>query len=283
MHRTIYYIFWFVLGSFLPFNIHAEVSPFQQGSEKNNKDSSTTSVWNDFGIGLHTGSKLLSSPAHFETSDWIYGGVAVAATGLTLLIDNDIRDNLKRNHTNFLDRVGDVGYNYGNANYAIAFSGAIYLGGKIFRDEKFTTTGRMLLESLLYAGITTTVIKMALGRSRPYTNDGPYRFNGFQIKTETTSMPSGHVTVAFAVSSVLAERFDNPYASALIYTLAASTVFQRMYSDHHWASDCIPAAVIGYTIGKAVVRFDNDFSKRINVTAGYMPGGFAFNLSYVMN
>ncbi len=245
-----------------------------------NVDTSSTSIWQDFNIGLNTGSKILSAPAHFEASDWIYGGVALAATGVTLLADNSIRDNLKRNHSRFLDGVGDVGYDYGNANYAIAFSGAIYLGGKIFKDEKFTTTGRMLLESLLYAGITTTVLKVAIGRSRPYTNDGPYRFNGFQLKTETTSMPSGHVTVAFAVSSVLAERFDNPFASVLIYTLAASTVFQRMYSDHHWASDCIPAAVIGYTIGKAVVRFDNDFSKRINVSAGYMPGGLGLNLSY---
>ena len=96
-------------------------------------------------------------------------------------------------------------------------------------------------------------------------------------------MPSGHVTVAFAMSSVLAERIDNVYASVFLYSLAASTVFQRIYSDSHWASDCIPAAVIGFVIGKAVVRFDDDFSKKVNVSVGYTPGGFALNLFYVMN
>lgn len=261
-------------------NILGQVRQLSNNQEHINTDSSGTSISDDIDIGLNTGYKIFSSPAHFRTSDWIYCGIALAATGATFLVDNNIRNNSKNIHLRFLDNVADVGYNYGNAAYAIAFSGAIYLGGKIFKDEKFSTTGRMLLEGLLFAGITTTVIKTALGRSRPYTEDGPYRFNGFQLKTETTSMPSGHVTVAFAMSSVLAERIDNVYASVFLYSLAASTVFQRIYSDAHWSSDCIPAAVIGYVIGKGVVKFDNDYDKKINVTAGYIPNGFAINLSY---
>ncbi len=264
-------------------NVFCQVSQLPNNQEHATTDSSTTSIWQDFNIGLHTGSKILSAPAHFKASDWVYGGLVLAATGITFLADNNIRDNFKNIHSRFIDNVADVGHNYGNAAYAVAFSGAIYLGGKIFRDEKFSTTGRMLLEGLFYAGLTTTILKSVIGRSRPYTEDGPSRFNGFQLKTETTSMPSGHVTVAFAMSSVLAERIDNVYASVFLYSLAASTVFQRIYSDSHWASDCIPAAVIGFVIGKAVVRFDDDFSKKVNVSVGYTPGGFALNLFYVMN
>ena len=244
-------------------------------------DSSLTSIKDDIKIGINTGYKLITSPAHFETSDWIYGGVAVAATGITILVDNDIRNNFKNNHTRLLDNIADVGHNYGDAAYAVAFSGAIYLGGKIFKEENYSTTGRMLLESLLYAGITTTVLKSVIGRSRPYTDDGPTRFNGFQTKTETTSFPSGHATVAFAVSSVLAERINNVYASVVLYSLAASTVFQRIYDDHHWASDTLLGALIGYTIGKAVVKYEAD--QRINnlsVSTYYLQNGGGITLKY---
>ncbi len=278
--------FWAVL--FIEFvllnqNNNAQVTQFSEDQKQIRTDSSLTSLWDEVDIGLNTGYKIFSSPAKFETKDRVYGGLILAATGITFLADNNIRDNFKNIHSRFLDNLSDVGYNYGNATYAVAFSGAIYLGGRIFRDEKFSTTGRMLLEGLFYAGLTTTILKLVIGRSRPYTEDGPYRFNGFQSKTETTSMPSGHVTVAFAMSSVLAERIDNVYASLFLYSLAASTVFQRIYSDSHWASDCIPAAVIGFVIGKGVVEFDNDFGKAINITTGYIPNGFAFNLSYSLN
>ncbi|MBA4320785.1 MAG: hypothetical protein C0412_20535 [Flavobacterium sp.] len=244
-------------------------------------DSSITSLKDDIKIGINTGYKLITSPAHFETSDWIYGGLAVAATGITILVDNDIRNNFKNNHTRLLDNIADVGHNYGNAAYAIAFSGAFYLGGKIFRDEYYATTGRMLLESLLYAGITTTVLKSVIGRSRPYTEEGPFRFNVLQVKTETTSFPSGHATVAFAVSSVLAERIDNVYASLFLYSLAASTVFQRMYSDAHWASDTMLGALIGYTIGKAIVKFDTKPKlNTVSVSAYYLQNGAGLTFQY---
>ncbi len=262
-------------------NCFAQNGNLSPKEEQISADSSITSVWDDINIGLHTGSKIITSPAQFETKDWIYGGIALAATGITFLVDDNIRNNFKNNHTRLLDNIADAGYNYGNAAYAIAFSGAVYLGGKIFREEKYSTTGRMLLESLLYAGITTTVLKTIIGRSRPYTEDGPFRFNGFQLKTETTSLPSGHVTVAFAVSSVLAERIDNVFASVFLYSLAGSTVFQRIYDDKHWASDTILAAVIGYTIGKAVVKFDgNQKIRNVSVSTYYLPNGAGLNLKY---
>ncbi|MFA7421274.1 MAG: phosphatase PAP2 family protein [Melioribacteraceae bacterium] len=244
-------------------------------------DSSITSLKDDIKIGINTGYKLITSPAHFETSDWIYGGMAVAATGITILVDNDIRNNFKNNHTRLLDNIADVGHNYGNAAYAITFSSAIYLGGKIFREEKYSTTGRMLLESLFYSGVVTTVIKSVIGRSRPYTEDGPSRFNGFQVKAETTSFPSGHTTVAFAVSSVLAERIDNVYASVFLYSLAASTVFQRIYDDQHWASDALFGALIGYTIGKAVVKYDAEKNiNNLSVSTYYLQNGGGITLKY---
>jgi membrane-associated phospholipid phosphatase len=241
----------------------------------------SASFKNDISIGLRTGYDVLTSPVKFTSDDWLWCGIGLAAAGGTIMADNNIRENFKHIHSPFLDKTADVGHSYGNAAYAIAFSGLIYTGGKVFGAEKYAVTGRILLEGLLYAGITSTIVKSIFGRSRPYTNDGPYRFNGFQLKTETTSFPSGHATVAFTISSVLAERFDNIYASLFLYSLAASTVFQRVYSDSHWASDTILGGLIGYSVGKAVAKYDkNNSAVSLSVTPYYMVNGSGFNFQY---
>ena len=69
-------------------------------------------------------------------------------------------------------------------------------------------------------------------------------------------MPSGHATVAFAVSSVLAERIDNLYASIGLYSIASVTAISRLYHNRHWLSDVAVAATIGTATGLFVVRQD---------------------------
>jgi len=160
-------------------------------------------------------------------------------------------------------------------------SAGVYVGGKIFGSEYLSVTGRMLIEGLFYAGATTIILKTVLGRSRPYMNEDNTNFKWFQTSNDYNSMPSGHCTVAFAFSSVLAERLDNVYASILLYGLASTTIIQRMYSDNHWASDCLAGSVIGYVIGKAVVKYDNmQKGNNINLSAVYLPNGAGINLQY---
>ncbi|MGQ9644612.1 MAG: phosphatase PAP2 family protein [Ignavibacterium sp.] len=128
--------------------------------------------------------------------------------------------------------------------------------------------------------MTTTIIKSVTGRSRPYTNDGHNYFNFFQTKTAYTSYPFGHVTVAFTLSSILSSRIDNDYATIGLYALAVSTVMQRMYDDKHWLSDTVLAASIGYFIGIAVVKFDDDSVNNIIVMPYFIPNGVGASFSY---
>ncbi len=239
------------------------------------------SIKEDFLSGYHTGIKIISSPFHFDEKDWIITGSVISATALAYLIDEDSRSFWKRNQNGTLDGISKVGKAYGEISYAAIFSGSLYLGGKLFDDKDISVTGRMLLEGLFYAGLTTTIIKTVTGRSRPYTNDGYNRFKFFQSETAYTSFPSGHVTVAFTLSSILSSRINNVYASIGLYALAASTVMQRMYSDSHWFSDTILAGSIGYFIGKAVVKFDDDSVKQsLSLNPFIMPNGLGLNLKY---
>jgi hypothetical protein len=52
-------------------------------------------------------------------------------------------------------------------------------------------------------------IKFIGGRSRPFYTDTPFEFNPFKTNFEQTSFASGHSTLAFAYSTVMAKEYQN--------------------------------------------------------------------------
>ena len=223
-------------------------------------DTVHTSVIQDINYGINDGARLLKSPAGFTSKDWIiFGGIAGVTTG-SFFIDKTIRKTAAKNHTALMDDITEVGHNYGNAAYMVLLSGAAYLTGKIIMNNEIAGTSRMIIETLAYAGIITTLLKVGLGRARPYTNKGAFDFFNFSIYNDYLSLPSGHTTTAFAVSSVLAAKIKNTYASIALYGLAGLTMYQRIYSDKHWFSDAFLGAAISTVIGNAIVKY-NESSK----------------------
>jgi membrane-associated phospholipid phosphatase len=111
-----------------------------------------------------------------------------------------------------------------------------------------------VVQSLAYAGALTTALKIVIGRHRPYLNDGSQAYDSFTGNDGYYSLPSGHTTVAFAISSSLAADIDNPYATVGLYGIAALTAVSRMYVDRHWLSDTFLGAAIGTACGYGVVH-----------------------------
>lgn len=212
-------------------------------------------IKSDFSKAADDGMRLVKAPFHFTTGQWVATGAILGGTALAFAFDEDMKQLVARNHTELLDKLTPVGKNYGEVYTAAAISGVVYLGGLVSGSGEVRETGRMLFESLAFAGIITSVLKSALGRSRPYMDEGAFKYRGFQFKTETTSLPSGHATVAFSVSSVLASRINNVYASIGLYGLAGFTAFQRIYDNKHWLSDTFLGAAIGTVIGQAIVHY----------------------------
>lgn len=245
----------FLLSLILFFNLNV----YCQFTESvNASDQNFPSLNDDIKTFFTTGKKIFEAPAKFDKNDWLTFGSVLALTASATLLDQDNREYWKQNKSETLDVVSEFGRIYGEISYAGMFAGIFYLGGRISENKDMTVTGRMLIEGLFYAGATTALTKFILGRSRPYTNDGHLCFNFFQISNDYTSFPSGHSTVAFTTSTILSKRINNPFATIALYTLALSTIWQRMYSDSHWLSDTIMGAAIGYFIASAVVKFDNE-------------------------
>jgi len=224
-------------------------------SQKDSSDALHESlIVKDARTAWDNGVQILTAPLHFNHREWIETGAYVGGTVLFFAVDNSARPIALRNRSHWGDNMSSVGTDYGNAVYAISLAGGLYGGGWILQNNDVRETGLMLFESLAFSGIATNVLKSIAGRSRPFLEEGPFRYNGFQFKEETTSLPSGHSTVAFAMSSVLSSQLNNTWATISLYSLATLTAASRVYNDEHWVSDTFLGAVIGDVIGKAVVR-----------------------------
>jgi hypothetical protein len=86
-----------------------------------------------------------------------------------------------------------------------------------------------------------------------------------QFNTDQTSFPSGHATLAFAFSSVMANYLDNAYWKIGWYSIAALVGTARIYHDKHWLSDVVMGSAIGYFIGDYVSHDPENRSVQIGM------------------
>ena len=224
--------------------------------------------------------RIFTSPLHFESGDWLATGAVLGTAALLLAADEPGRKLAHRNQSASADGFFSVGERYGEYEYGLGAGGAVYVGGLIFGSRDVRETGLMLIESIAYAGAVTTVIKVAAGRSRPFAEEGNLRFHGFQFRDLYNSLPSGHATVAFAISSVLSARLRNTWASIGLYTLAAVTVGSRVYHEDHWVSDTFLGGAVGMGVGLAVAHLHDEDGQRTSLRIIPTVGGLRAELRF---
>jgi membrane-associated phospholipid phosphatase len=215
-------------------------------------------IGSDFNKFVTTGKDVFISPVKWNKTDWLIFSGTTAITAGAFLLDKHARIFSK---TPFGDRLFSIDNAFNITGPAIAIVG-IYGYGLISDDSKIRNLGLQLVESCTYAGIVTTVIKSTAGRSRPYTGKGNMDWHPVQFNTDQTSFPSGHATLAFAVSSVMANYIDNTYWKIGWYTLAGLVGTARIYHDKHWLSDVIMGSAIGYFIGDYVSNHPENRSEQ---------------------
>lgn len=230
-------------------------------------------IGKDISTSFDDGVCLFTSPFRFSGNDWLKAGATVLVTGTFMNFDKDIRKEFSKNHNDTKDKLADVGNGYGNLITPVVLGGGIYSYGLFFKDEYVRETGRMIFEAVLYSGIITDVSKVVIGRSRPYSERGPNFYNMFTFNEGSLSFPSGHSTVAFAISSVLANRIHNTYASIGLYSVSTLTALSRIYSDKHWASDVVIGSAIGYFVGDYISSGSRKCKKDNKVTYRIFPSG----------
>jgi membrane-associated phospholipid phosphatase len=224
-------------------------------AQNNLKDTSVSKrnigniIVDDFVIAFNDGIKTFVSPVHFNAKEAIVFASVISTTALLFTIDDEGRKYFHKQNSTFNDNLKDVGNFYGNVLPTLVAGGGFYTVGLFSGNDEVRTTGRMIFESVAIAGLITTITKSVIGRHRPYTEDGSTKFEGPTFKPDYLSLSSGHTTVAFALSTTLANRLHNTYASIGLYTLAGITSLARVYDDKHWLSDVFLGSAIGYFVG----------------------------------
>jgi hypothetical protein len=255
------------------------IDSFAQQKNSENINFSTKII-NDVELSFNNGLKYFVKPANFSNSDLLKLSGIILGTGGLMTIDQEVKSEVNKNQTKFQEDFTKIGKYYGEGYAMVGIPATLYLSGLVFNSDELRATGRILIESLAAAGLTSSLLKIIIGRSRPYTKEGEYKFNFFEFDNIKNSLPSGHTAVAFTISTVLSERIDNIYASIGLYGLASLTAYQRIYSNNHWLSDTFLGAVVGITAGKFFSDLEKSRSSKINL--GISPNisnGIGFNFS----
>ena len=224
------------------------------------------SMWRMFAIDARD---IFTAPAHWKAHDWAVLGIGTAAVAGLSLADKHLRTEALRGDAPLETRLANDFRYFGN--YAtFSLLGAFYIGGRLGHSEKLQETAfDGFVASIFAGGVIAGVLKEVAGRVRPAAHQGVYTFHPF---SGNASFPSGETTEAFAAGSVIAAHYPNLWVEIACYGTASLVGFARMREDGHWASDVLAGALIGTTVGRAVVHINQRLRARVAVAPLLAPG-----------
>lgn len=173
-------------------------------------------------------------------------------------IDEAVRDEMLLNRDYVKSIPMEFGRYWGEPLVSIAFSAAFLIHGITSDNLANKKLGYEIGQSFLYTGGVTVMLKNLFGRSRPYMGRGAFSFYPFHLKSyRYWSLPSGHTSLAFSLSTVLSKNLDSDALKAAAFLPAVLTAFSRVYNNYHWVSDVFLGAALGYFIGEYVTELHN--------------------------
>ena len=114
--------------------------------------------------------------------------------------------------------------------------------GLIQKDSSLTSKGIIMVEALCVNAFTTTALKLAFKRDRPFVT---YPYLDKQTDAGSYSFPSGHTSSAFALATSLSLAFPKWYVIAPAYVYASAAGYSRMHLGVHYPSDVLAGALVG--------------------------------------
>lgn len=201
---------------------------------------------------LQDAQALAVSTSRWDAAKLRRFGVAAAAIGGTMLLDEEIRELAQRNRSSRGDRIAERLRPLGNRAGALALIGVFWVTGELSGERNLSMIGEDAFEATLFsAGLITPALKSAAGRARPVEEAGAFHFEPF---SGLQSFPSGEATQAFTIAAVVAAHSDKRWVDVAAWSLAGLIGWQRVNFDRHWASDVVAGALIGSGVGRWVVR-----------------------------
>ena len=204
--------------------------------------------------------KIWSKPFTLKKKDFNYLIPALAATGLVMYFDKPISteirnyNNKNRDLNNYNQSITQLGQGSNNLGIAALFS----IGGLLFKNHRALETGILSTEAIFHSGLVVFVAKTLAGRERPLVEEDNGHFDFLSEPNAGSShhsFPSGHTISAWSIATVIATEYEDvkwvPYTC---YTLATAVGVSRISLSKHWPSDVMVGSMLGYAIGRMVVK-----------------------------
>ena len=238
--------------------------------------------------------KILTSPLRMKGKDvLLWGGVALV-TGILIANDETIYRNIKdfQAKNEWVDDISPKVTKLGLGEYNLGIAGLFYLGGLAFKDKRAKETARLTLMTFIHTGVVVQLGKHLTGRQEPKWDNGKdhwagpagffKRYEEGQI-SHYDAFPSGHTITIFGTATVVAEMYKKTiWVPVLSYTLATACGLSRVTEDTHWLSDVFLGAVLGYAIGKYVVKKRNRLGNgRLNIFPIAQSRQLGLSINYV--
>ena len=227
--------------------------------------------------------------------DIVIGSLAVLSSIVPFFINNEpetIPTGLHRDSINDFDRVFMFSYNrpLGIAGdiglYGLFALPILSLSGNFNNKDTLLTYGIMYAQSILLVYGTCEILKISIGRYRPYSyfGDIPSGFEDDYYK----SFPSRHSAFAFMSASFFAATFfaEQPESSWKIplilgsYTLATGVAAIRVASGVHFLTDVLAGAAIGSFIGWVIPILHKNRNPENNMAINIMGNGIIVTLQF---
>lgn len=196
-----------------------------------------------------------SAPFHWEEENFIHLGLVLGITYGAMQFDDELKDFTQKIRTESSPIPILAGRFYGEPLTPVVLGSYFLINGNSNGNLFQRKLGFEILQASFYSIATTQLIKMVLGRERPSRTDDHQNFTGpTLLNNDFFSMPSGHTTIAFAVSTVLSENSSTELLKVVSYLPAFLTAYSRVYENRHWFSDVVLGGIIGFAAAKYFVQ-----------------------------
>ena len=185
-------------------------------------------------------------------------------------IDQPIRDAVTSDQRYYRTVPFEVGRLWAETYPPVLFFTGFAVHSWISGNVGSRKTAFEIAQVMLYAGSARMILGRAIGRARPYSNEGPKSFHPFSTHVPSQdyqSIPGGHCVIGFALSTVLSRNAESRWLKGLAYAPAVLTFISRVYQDRHWTSDELAGAALGYFIATWVVDQHEKRESRIRVSS----------------
>jgi len=244
-----------------------ESSLFAQNSDL--RDSIDRNKYNFTQFGNETWNFIKQS-TKWDGSDFLKIGLISAGTILIMeTADQPIRDAVLKDQRYFKSVPIEFGRMWGELYTPFVLFGGFAVHSLLTDDVGTRKIAYEVGQASLYAGAVNYLLKLAIGRARPYMEEGSTTFHPFSsfFSQDYHSLPGGHNTAAFALSTVLSRNAKPVWLKIIAYVPAALTFVSRVYQDQHWTSDDFLGAALGYVIATWVVDQHEQVDNGIQVSS----------------